>query len=100
MRDHHDIGRSGAARIQPAFPGPFTSTSAASTLQRVGKVKLTCTADTNKGEVIAAGSALVIRMLLGGPVDVPLTTVGAPLEESGLASTEKVTFAAPIAIIA
>ncbi len=35
-----------------APPGlPFTSTSKATTLETVGKVKVKCTADTNKGEV-------------------------------------------------
>jgi len=43
----------------------------------------------------------VIRMLLGGPLDVPLTSVlGGPLQESGIASTDQLTFAAPIEILA
>jgi hypothetical protein len=42
-----------------------------------------------------------IRMLLGGPPDVPMTSVlGGPLEESGLSSTDLLMFAAPIKIIA
>jgi hypothetical protein len=190
--------------FSPPFPNPFTSTSAATTLQTVGKVKVMCKADTNKGEVTGPGAALVrisftgctttavagvlcqspngapgeivtelllgtlgyvsgvplevgldlsnptggplavffcgalkgevfgsvigrvtplnkvvkpgahvtlkfaqkaghqaITMFLGGPVDVPLTKLsGGPLEESGLASTDKLTFAAPIVIIA
>ena len=190
--------------FSPPFPSPFTSTSGAMTLQTVGKVKVTCAADTNKGEVLAPGSATVrisftgctttavagvqcqspnglpgeiiteqlngtlgyvskapievgldlsnptggpmavffcgalrgevfgsvigkitplnkvvkpgahvmlrftqkaghqaIPMFLGGPLDVPLTKLGGgPLEESGLSSTDKLTFAAPIVIIA
>jgi hypothetical protein len=40
-----------------------------------------------------------IRMLEGGPVDVPLmSTGGGPLEEAGLASADALTFAAPITI--
>jgi hypothetical protein len=42
-----------------------------------------------------------IKMLLGGPLDVPMTSVlGGPLQESGIASTDLLTFAAPIKIIA
>jgi len=42
-----------------------------------------------------------IRMLLGGPLDVPVTSVlGGPLQESGLASSDLLKFAAPIRIIA
>jgi len=42
-----------------------------------------------------------IKMLLGGPLDVPLTSVlGGPLQESGIATTDLLTFAAPIRIIA
>jgi hypothetical protein len=42
-----------------------------------------------------------IRMLLGAPPDVPMTSVlGGPLEESGISSTDLLTFAAPIKIIA
>jgi hypothetical protein len=42
-----------------------------------------------------------ITMLLGGPLDVPLTRLGGgPLEESGLAFSDALTFAAPITIIA
>jgi len=42
-----------------------------------------------------------IRMLLGGPVDVPMTSVlGGPLQESGVASSDLLKFAAPIRIIA
>lgn len=190
--------------FSPPFPNPFTSTSGAMTLQTVGKVKVLCKADTNKGQVSGPAAALVtirftgctttavagvlcqspngapgeiatemlfgtlgyvsktplevgldlsnptggpmlvftcgalrgevfgsvigritplnklvkpgahvtlkfaqkaghqaIPMLLGGPLDVPLTRLGGgPLEESGLASTDKLTFAAPIVIIA
>jgi hypothetical protein len=35
----------------PPFPSPSTSTSAVTALQTVGKVKVMCKADTNKGEV-------------------------------------------------
>jgi len=42
-----------------------------------------------------------IKMLLGGPLDVPLTSVlGGPLEESGISSTDELAFAAPIVVIA
>ena len=42
-----------------------------------------------------------ITMLLGGPLDVPMTSVlGGPLQESGIASTDLLTFAAPIRVIA
>jgi hypothetical protein len=40
-----------------------------------------------------------IKMLLGGPLDVPFTSLGGgPLVESGLAFSDSLTFAAPIAI--
>lgn len=190
--------------FSPPFPNPFTSTSKTATLQTVSKVKVTCTADTNTGEVTGPSGALVrvrftgctspsvpgalcqspngapgeivtemvlgtlgyvnrgplevgldlsnptggpmavffcgalkgevfgsvigtvtplnklvkpgshvtlkltqkaghqtVRMFLGGALDVPLTKLGGgPLEESGLATTDKLTFAAPIVIIA
>jgi hypothetical protein len=41
-----------------------------------------------------------IKMLLGGPLDVPMTSVlGGPPQESGIASTDLLTFAAPITVI-
>jgi hypothetical protein len=42
-----------------------------------------------------------VHMFLGGPVDVPQVSVlGGPLEEAGIASTDKLAFAAPVTIIA
>jgi len=42
-----------------------------------------------------------VMMLMGGPIDVPMTKYGAgPLEESGLSATDIFTFAAPIVIVA
>jgi hypothetical protein len=42
-----------------------------------------------------------IRMLLGGPLDVPMTSVlGGPLQETGLASGDLLKFAAAIRVIA
>jgi len=42
-----------------------------------------------------------LKMLLGGPLDVPMTSVlGGPLQESGIATTDLLSFAAPIKIIA
>jgi hypothetical protein len=47
----------------------------------------------------AAGHQAITHFL-GGPIDVPKTTFGGPLEESGLASADKITLAAPVVIIA
>lgn len=42
-----------------------------------------------------------ITMLLGGPLDVPMASVlGEPLQESGISTTDPLTFAAPITIVA
>jgi hypothetical protein len=42
-----------------------------------------------------------IKMLLGAPLDVPMTSVlGGPLQESGIATTDLLKFAAPIRITA
>jgi hypothetical protein len=42
-----------------------------------------------------------IKMLLGGPLDVPMTSVfGGPLQESGIATSDLLAFAAPIRVIA
>jgi hypothetical protein len=44
------------------FPKPFTSTSSKSTLETVGKTKVTCTADTNTGEVTGpSGGVVTVR---------------------------------------
>lgn len=188
--------------FSPPFPNAFHSTSKAMTLKTIGGLKVSCIADTNKGEVTGPASALLtisftgctsagsrcqspnglageivterllgtlgyvsrepkevgldlsnptggpmavffcgedlrvevfgsvigkitpinkvvkpgahvtlkfaqkaghqaIRMFLGGPLDVPLTSVlGGPLEESGISSTDLLTFAAPVVIIA
>ncbi len=49
----------------PPFPNMFTSTSKATTLETVGKTKLKCTADTNKGEVTGPSTALVTISFTG-----------------------------------
>jgi hypothetical protein len=48
-----------------------------------------------------AGGHQAIKMLLGGPLDVPMTSVlGGPLQESGIATTDLLGFASPVKIIA
>jgi hypothetical protein len=49
------------------FPNPFTSTSKTTTLATVGKFKIKCVADTNKGEIISP-TALQVRISLTGCV--------------------------------
>jgi hypothetical protein len=47
------------------FPNKFTSTSLVSTLETVGKNKVTCTADTNKGELTGPKTDLVTVTFTG-----------------------------------
>jgi hypothetical protein len=57
------VGAGSAAAAPPEFsppyPNPFTSTSKATVLETVGKKRLTCKADTNKGEITGPSTALV-----------------------------------------
>jgi hypothetical protein len=47
-----------------------------------------------------AGGKQKITKLFAEPVDVPMTSYGGPLEESGLASTESISFKIPVKVVA
>ncbi len=51
--------------FNPAGPIPFSSTSGKTTLETVSKVKLTCKADTNKGEIVTPSSVTIIITFTG-----------------------------------
>ncbi len=51
--------------FNPAAPIPFTSSSGASTLETVSKVKVKCKADTNKGEITGPNSVSVVVSFTG-----------------------------------
>ncbi|MGO9489152.1 MAG: hypothetical protein ACLQBB_09030 [Solirubrobacteraceae bacterium] len=51
--------------FSPAAPIPFTSTSGKTTLETVGKTKITCKADTNAGEITSASTVKVVFHLTG-----------------------------------